>query len=163
MTCWFGTGDDQLESRVVEQIDAPRIIDVAFTNLDFDTIDVTFDEVQQGRASNIGSVIIKGGISGSRNTGEFYAIAAAGKISSVVAHGISSGPAIDDNNIVRKTYDNKAVQSSSFVLDELFADPADEPFQVIYAGLDMRFGTGDDVAYYFGHDDDANLSVTFDE
>ncbi len=68
----FGTGDDLIESRVVEDQDAPQVVNVTFPDLY--TINVEFREVNQTDASSIGQVIIKGEAEGSGNTGQSFAI-----------------------------------------------------------------------------------------
>lgn len=157
----FGTADDRLQERDVEQVDAPQVVGVSFP--DEYTINVKFRTVTQGRSSNIDSVVIGGQVEGSTSPQEHFAIIAAGEIGTIMANRqVFAGEA----NVLRSEVDTKGILESSIIANDIDTRAAAlvAAFRVFTDGLDHQFGTADDI-YLYGDDNasnDPNVFVTFD-
>ena len=159
---YFGTDDDKIQSRAIEDVDAPTVIDVSFPDLF--TIDVTFSDPAQPIMSNIVDASIRGFVFESAGPQETFAIIAAGQIQSAFARGEVFET---QGNILRVEVEQKGLAASSLIVDEIdnAAAAALAAIQVRADGLDNRFGTADDIVL-FGDDNpltDPTIFITFDE
>ncbi|MBN1435437.1 MAG: hypothetical protein JW936_00025 [Sedimentisphaerales bacterium] len=159
----FATGDDQMDQRFVENVDAPQVVDIRFP--DVFTIEVEFRKVQQiSEASDIGTVTIAGRISGSSSAQDHFAIAATGTIDRVIANRATFN---GTENLTSSIMNDKGVLASSITSSNIDseADALLAAFRVRTDGLDGVFGTADDV-YVCGDNNPqttATVWVTFDQ
>jgi hypothetical protein len=162
----FGTADDKLQERAVEEEEPPRIVGVEFgvsaAGTDFSTINVEFATYPQGRSSNIGYVHIIGDVGESIVPQEKYAIVSAGDISSVYAHQQAfSG----NDTVARMTINSKDIVASSLAGDiETLEDALNSAFRIQTDGLDHKFVSFNPVIDNDGEFvRDVNGDIVFDE
>jgi len=162
----FGTADDKLQERAVEQEEPPRIVGVEFgataAGTDFSTINVEFATHPQGRASNIGYVHITGDVGESVVPQEKYAIVSAGDIDSVYAHQQAFG---GNDTVARMTINSKDIVASSLTGDiETLEDALNSAFRIQTDGLDHEFASFNPVIDADGEFvRDVNGDIVFDD
>ncbi|MBN1844042.1 MAG: hypothetical protein JW810_00035 [Sedimentisphaerales bacterium] len=158
----FGTGDDLLEYRAIENTDAPQVANVYFDSTDLTAIHVQFKPVQQDNASTIQRVTIAGDVRGSFSPEDSFLIGAAGRVESVLAGRQAFGGA---GNVQRSQISNKDVDAATLVAQDVTAATAATlGFRIRTDGLDHIFGTADDVTVS-GDDDPLTAPtvwITFD-
>jgi len=144
----FGTGDDQLEQRSIEEVDAPQVMNVFFDTTDLTEIHIQFKQVQQDSSGNIQKVEIQGDVFGSISPADSYLIGAAGKVESVFVHRQAFG---GEGNVLRKEISNKDIEASTLevvdiTLEDVMPENRDNNAILVCSdGLDHIFGTDDDV------------------
>ncbi|MCK5270665.1 MAG: hypothetical protein KAJ46_07770, partial [Sedimentisphaerales bacterium] len=162
----FGTADDKLQERAVEQEEPPRIVGVEFgstaAGTDFSTINIEFATYPQGRSSNIGYVRIIGDVGESVVPQEKYAIVSAGDIDSVYAHQQAFG---GNDSVARMTINSRDIVASTLVGDiETLEDALNSAFRIQTDGLDHKFASFDPVVDADGEFvRDANGDIVLDE
>ncbi|KPK75086.1 MAG: hypothetical protein AMJ79_12565 [Phycisphaerae bacterium SM23_30] len=154
----FGTADDEVKEKAVEEADPPRVSGVRFEGKQLNAIVVEFEDKPQDLLGNIHKVMIKGEVEGSEAPYPWqqFAIAAAGKVYSVKANRQAF---TGQSNVLRMEINRQNIEASTIEASDITAaNAADQAFQVISDGLDHVFGTDDDVI--IGGDDDPNTTPT---
>ena len=165
----FSTGDDVLNTKIVEKFDAPQVesvsIDIDGGGTGFNTIRIKLVDNVQDKSSNIGSIAIKGIIEESGWTNFEYAIIAAGDVEKVVVHGERFA---GDDNVNLQEVSAKQINAELINKDiRSLSDVADSAVWVQVDGLDQRFASTEQV-FQQGVTDDifvygSGVSIKYDE
>ncbi len=165
----FSTGDDVLNTKIIEKYDAPQVesvsIDIDGGGTGFNTIRIKLVDTVQEKSSNIDSVTIKGIIDETQWTSYEYAIIAAGDIDNVVVHGERFA---GDDNVNLAEVSTKQLNTDLINKDILsLEDVASSAVWVQVDGLDQRFASTEEV-FQQGVTDDTfvygtGVSIRYDE